>query len=176
MHSRQAVWSKVTNPKQGKLWRCAKMWECPKVRQRIITKCENTQSIILYHSYSLTRVLKDSPVTKDKVPQIWTREQILGTLCSAQVSNHIGRYFKIPSIFSKINLRVNKAGWARSPVQSLIPGPWDNDLSQRQMLNWLSHPRALLCLYLWMSYIYLGQCVTFSDIPDMTVMCHEIEN
>ena len=36
-----------------------------------------------------------------------------------------------------------------------IPGPWDRDLSQRQMLNWLSHPgtpnldfKSLLCIIL----------------------------
>ena len=32
--------------------------------------------------------------------------------------------------------------WAGSPMQGLIPGPWDHDLSQRQMLNRLSHPGA----------------------------------
>ena len=30
--------------------------------------------------------------------------------------------------------------WPGSPTQGLIPGPWDHDLSQRQMLNGLSHP------------------------------------
>ena len=33
--------------------------------------------------------------------------------------------------------------WAGSPMQDLIPAPWDPDLSQRQMLNQLSHPGAL---------------------------------
>ena len=35
--------------------------------------------------------------------------------------------------------------WARSPVWGLISGSWDHDLSQRQMLNRLSHPGALTC-------------------------------
>ena len=30
--------------------------------------------------------------------------------------------------------------WMGSPTWVLIPGPWDHYLSQRQMLNWLSHP------------------------------------
>ena len=30
--------------------------------------------------------------------------------------------------------------WARSPMQDLIPGPWDHDLSRRQTLNRQSHP------------------------------------
>ena len=29
------------------------------------------------------------------------------------------------------------------PVWGSIPGPWDHDLSQRQKLNWLSHPGTL---------------------------------
>ena len=29
---------------------------------------------------------------------------------------------------------------SREVMQGLIPGPWDHDLSQRQMLNHLSHP------------------------------------
>ena len=33
--------------------------------------------------------------------------------------------------------------WARSLMWDSIPGPWDHDLSRRQMLNWLSHPSAL---------------------------------
>ena len=32
--------------------------------------------------------------------------------------------------------------WAGSLMQGLITGPWDHDLSQRQTLNWLSHPGA----------------------------------
>ena len=32
--------------------------------------------------------------------------------------------------------------WAGSLTQGSIPGPWDHDLSQRQMLNQLSHPGA----------------------------------
>ena len=30
--------------------------------------------------------------------------------------------------------------WAGSPTQGWIPGGWYHDLSQRQTLNWLSHP------------------------------------
>ena len=30
--------------------------------------------------------------------------------------------------------------WAGSLTWGSIPGPWDHDLSQRQMLNWLSYP------------------------------------
>ena len=30
--------------------------------------------------------------------------------------------------------------WAGSPTWDLIPGLWGHDLSQSQMLNWLSHP------------------------------------
>ena len=30
--------------------------------------------------------------------------------------------------------------WARSLMWDSIPGPWNHDLSWRQMLNWLSHP------------------------------------
>ena len=30
--------------------------------------------------------------------------------------------------------------WSESLTCGSIPGPWDHDLSQRQMLNWLSHP------------------------------------
>ena len=33
-----------------------------------------------------------------------------------------------------------------SPAQA-HPRPWDQDLSWRQMLNWLSHPRAPVCFY-----------------------------
>ena len=33
--------------------------------------------------------------------------------------------------------------WAGSPMWGLIPGPWDPDLSWRQMLNQLSHPGTL---------------------------------
>ena len=48
--------------------------------------------------------------------------------------------------------------WAKSPVQGSIPGPWDHDLTWRQMLNWLSHPgthkivilRVLFLLLMWM--------------------------
>ena len=29
---------------------------------------------------------------------------------------------------------------SREPMQGLIPGPWDHDLSQRQMLNQLRYP------------------------------------
>ena len=32
--------------------------------------------------------------------------------------------------------------WAGSPMWGSIPDPWDHDLSQRQMLNHLSHPGA----------------------------------
>ena len=32
--------------------------------------------------------------------------------------------------------------WAGNPMWGLIPGPWDHNLSLRQMLNWLSHPGA----------------------------------
>jgi len=32
--------------------------------------------------------------------------------------------------------------WAESLTPSLIPGPWDHDLSWRQILNQLTHPRA----------------------------------
>ena len=31
---------------------------------------------------------------------------------------------------------------SRELMRGLIPGPWDHDLSQRQMLNHLSHPGA----------------------------------
>ena len=37
--------------------------------------------------------------------------------------------------------------WGGSPMRSLIPGPWDHDLSGRQMLNWLSHPGAPSLLF-----------------------------
>ena len=30
--------------------------------------------------------------------------------------------------------------WAGSPVWDSVPGPWDHDLSWKQMLNLLSHP------------------------------------
>ena len=32
--------------------------------------------------------------------------------------------------------------WAGSLMWGLIPGPWDHDLSLRQMLNQLNHPSA----------------------------------
>ena len=36
--------------------------------------------------------------------------------------------------------RENQApNWAGSLMLGSIPGPWDHDLSQRQMFNWLSH-------------------------------------
>ena len=38
--------------------------------------------------------------------------------------------------------------WAGIPMLSLIPGPWNHDLSQRQMLNRLSHPGALIICFL----------------------------
>ena len=31
-------------------------------------------------------------------------------------------------------------GEGEAPIWDSIPGPWDHDLSQRQMLNQLSHP------------------------------------
>ena len=34
---------------------------------------------------------------------------------------------------------------AGSQMQGSIPGPWDHGLSQRQLLNPLSHPDAPLC-------------------------------
>ena len=34
--------------------------------------------------------------------------------------------------------------WGGSPMRGSIPGPWDHDLSQRQMHNRLSHPGALM--------------------------------
>ena len=42
------------------------------------------------------------------------------------------------SLFDFLYLR----GWAGSLMWRLIPGPWDHDLGQRQMLNRLSHPDA----------------------------------
>ena len=33
----------------------------------------------------------------------------------------------------------------REPHVGLAPGPWDHDLSQREMLNQRSHPGLLLC-------------------------------
>ena len=33
--------------------------------------------------------------------------------------------------------------WAGSPMWGWIPGPCDHDLSQRQIINWLSHPSTL---------------------------------
>ena len=41
-----------------------------------------------------------------------------------------------------------KLGKAGIPVWDSIPGPWDHDLSQRQMLNRLSRPGALCWLNL----------------------------
>ena len=38
--------------------------------------------------------------------------------------------------------------WAGSPMWGLIPGPWDHDLSQRQLLNQLSHPDTPRVIYL----------------------------
>ena len=37
--------------------------------------------------------------------------------------------------------------WAGSLMWGSIPGPWDNDLSWRQMLNWLSHSVAPLGIF-----------------------------
>ena len=37
---------------------------------------------------------------------------------------------------------------AGSPIQNSIPGPWDQDLGWKQMLNQLSHPGALCTLNL----------------------------
>ena len=48
-----------------------------------------------------------------------------------------------------------------SPTWSSIPGLWDHDLSQRQTLNLLSHPGALLSLYL--------SCLLFTEILDSVV-------
>ena len=31
---------------------------------------------------------------------------------------------------------------SREPATGLVPGPWDHNLSQRQMLHQLNHPRA----------------------------------
>ena len=39
--------------------------------------------------------------------------------------------------------------WTGSPMWSSILGPWDHDLSQRQMLNWLSRPGALYLALFW---------------------------
>ena len=34
-----------------------------------------------------------------------------------------------------------------SPTQGTVSGPWDHELAQRQMLNWLSHPGTLGQVY-----------------------------
>ena len=39
--------------------------------------------------------------------------------------------------------------WAGNLMQGLIPGPWDHNLSWRQMPNQLSHPGAPNCVYLF---------------------------
>ena len=41
---------------------------------------------------------------------------------------------------------------AGKPTQGWIPGPWDHDLSQRQLLNHLSHsgvPVLFFCLFVF---------------------------
>ena len=47
------------------------------------------------------------------------------------------------------------ASWAGSLMLGLIPGSWDHDLSQRQILNWLSHPGTLF------SAGFKGDCFVF---------------
>ena len=38
-----------------------------------------------------------------------------------------------------------------------FPGPWDHDLSQRQVLNHLSHPGAPACLFLEYTHMSSGE-------------------
>ena len=40
--------------------------------------------------------------------------------------------------------------WTGSPIQNSIPGPWDHNLSQRQMLNWLS--QWVWCPSVWCTH------------------------
>ena len=40
----------------------------------------------------------------------------------------------------KSSLLTEQGAWR--PTWGSIPGPWDHDLSQSQMLNWLGHPGA----------------------------------
>ena len=44
--------------------------------------------------------------------------------------------------------------WVGSPTWGWIPGPWDHDLSRRQMLNRLSPPRSLqnMCIFTFTRY------------------------
>ena len=44
-------------------------------------------------------------------------------------------------------------------MQDSILGPWDYDLSQRQMLNQLSHPGAPVCVYFFQWFMYLRNSV-----------------
>ena len=49
------------------------------------------------------------------------------------------------------------AYWARSLMLCWIPGPWDHNLSWRQLLNLLSHPGAptgFWCLYFPINVMY----------------------
>ena len=38
--------------------------------------------------------------------------------------------------------------WVKSPMRGSILGPWDQELSQRQTLNQLSHPGAPVVMFL----------------------------
>ena len=46
--------------------------------------------------------------------------------------------------------------WAGSLMWGLIPGPWDHDLSWRQMLNQLSHPG--IHVFLFLSFLDSSMC------------------
>ena len=50
--------------------------------------------------------------------------------------------------------------WAGGPMQGLIPGPQDHDVSRKQMLSWLSHlgtPQIFICNihYTHLSILYM---------------------
>ena len=44
--------------------------------------------------------------------------------------------------------------WAGSQMWGSIPGPWDYDLSWRQLLNWLSHPGIPIPVFLILFSVY----------------------
>ena len=52
---------------------------------------------------------------------------------------------------------------ARSHMRDLIPGPWDHDLSWRQMLNWLSYLGALQPI-IFILNAYLLQNIMLPDL------------
>ena len=53
---------------------------------------------------------------------------------------------------------------AGSPMLGSIPGPWDLDLRQRQMFNWLNHPSAPNLLFLKTRLIIQLQYYSFLNI------------